>query len=197
MNAKHVFAALAVLGLAGCSSDRVVLLPGEDGASSGAVAILADNGGTRAVIDRAYADARIGSDSVDQQTISAAAVEREHGALIRALPSPPRKFVFYFREGTTVLTAESQAKIGALFEEVKARPGADVQVVGHTSTLGSARSNDRLSLQRAQLIAKFLIDRGLDRSLVRVAGRGERELLVPTADGVRNARNRRVEILVR
>jgi outer membrane protein OmpA-like peptidoglycan-associated protein len=187
-----------LVGVAGCSQDRVLLLPGDDGqGSSGAVAVLSAKGGTRAVISRAYADASIGSDSVEQNITNAATVEKKYGALIKALPLPLRSFVAYFQEGTTEFTRESRQELDKLFAEVKSRPGADVQVVGHTSTLGSRPANDKLSLKRAKQIARLLIQRGLDPSLVRTAGRGERELLVKTKDGVRNARNRRVEILVR
>ena len=38
---------------------------------------------------------------------------------------------------------------------------------------------------------------GVARALINVAGRGERAPLVPTADGVAEARNRRVEIKLR
>jgi outer membrane protein OmpA-like peptidoglycan-associated protein len=187
-----------LMGVAACSQDRVLLLPGDDGqASSGSVAVLSAKGGTRAVIDRAYADASIGSDSVEQNITDAATVEKNYGALIEALPQPLRSFVAYFREGTTEIMRKSRPELGKLFAEVKSRPGADVQVVGHSSTLGSRTANDRLSLERAKQIARLLIQRGLDPSLLRAVGRGERELLVKTKDGVRNALNRRVEILVR
>jgi outer membrane protein OmpA-like peptidoglycan-associated protein len=195
----RIFLCLGLLmGAVGCSQDRVLLLPGADGqASSGAVAILSAKGDTRAVINQAYADASIGSDSVEQNISDAATVEKKYGALIKALPLPPKPFVLYFREGTTNLTEKSLLALENMFAEIKARPGADVQVIGHTSTLGSARRNDELSLQRATRIKKLLELRGLEEAMVRAAGRGERELLVKTKDGVRNARNRRVEILVR
>jgi outer membrane protein OmpA-like peptidoglycan-associated protein len=38
---------------------------------------------------------------------------------------------------------------------------------------------------------------GIAQARIRVETRGERELLVPTADGVAEAKNRRVEITVR
>lgn len=192
--APIVFAALLA---AGCAQDRVVLLPGEDGAKTGAVAVLTDDGKTAAVIDKPYSDARVGSDSASVSTTSAAAVKREHGALLDTLPRPPTSFVLYFREGTTVMVPESQRLLKEIFAEVAARPGADVQVVGHTSTLGLRADNDVLSRKRAREIADLLIRQGLDPKLVRAVGRGERELLVPTADEVRNAKNRRVEVMVR
>ncbi len=198
MRLRALFFAALLAGLAGCSQDRVLLLPGADGqASSGTVAVLSDRGETRAVINRAYADASVGSAGVDQKVTDAATVEKNYGALIEALPLPPRSFTLYFREGTTFLTEKSRPELVKLFAEIKARPGADVQVVGHTSTLGSREANDRLSLERAKQIAVLLNRRGLDSSLVRVAGRGERDLLVQTGDDVRNALNRRVEVLVR
>ncbi|MBG06465.1 MAG: hypothetical protein CMM59_20580 [Rhodospirillaceae bacterium] len=72
-----------------------------------------------------------------------------------------------------------------------------MQVTGHTDTLGSTKSNDRLSRKRAEEIRCVLIDQGLDPALVRAAGRGERELLVKTPDRTRNAKNRRVVVTVR
>ena len=72
-----------------------------------------------------------------------------------------------------------------------------MQVTGHTDTLDSGASNDALSLRRAKSIRELLIERGLIPDLVRAVGRGERELLVQTDDGIRNAKNRRVEVTVR
>ena len=100
--------------------------------------------------------------------------------------------------GITKYAAEQLGEV--VFIELKdagERSGADVQVTGHTDTLGSGADNDALSLRRAQSIRELLIDRGLKPELVRAAGRGERELLEQTGDGVRNAKNRRVEVTVR
>ncbi|MBC8240897.1 MAG: OmpA family protein [Alphaproteobacteria bacterium] len=197
MSLKVVILAGLLLGVAGCAQDRLLLLPGKGQTSSGAVAVLTEKGETKSVIDRVYADARIGSGGVQQNTTDAAAVEKRHGALLEALPRPPETFLLYFKIGTVELQPKSRPELEKLFAEVRSRPGADVQVVGHTSTLGSVRRNDRLSFARAKEIAELLVQRGLDPSLVRAVGRGERELLVKTKDGVSNALNRRVEVLVR
>lgn len=70
-------------------------------------------------------------------------------------------------------------------------------MTGHTDTVGSDADNDRLSLERAVAVKRMLIQQGLQTKFVRATGRGERELLIPTADGVREPGNRRVEVLVR
>jgi outer membrane protein OmpA-like peptidoglycan-associated protein len=46
-------------------------------------------------------------------------------------------------------------------------------------------------------VKQQLIRLGFDPARITVAGRGKRELLVPTGDNVAAARNRRAEILVR
>jgi outer membrane protein OmpA-like peptidoglycan-associated protein len=72
-----------------------------------------------------------------------------------------------------------------------------VQITGHTDTVGSTADNDVLSLKRAGEIREALAVQGLNLTITRAVGRGERELLVPTPDNTAEPRNRRVEIIVR
>jgi len=53
-----------------------------------------------------------------------------------------------------------------------------------------------LSRRRAAIVANDLISHGIARDSIRFVGRGEADPLVPTADGVREPRNCRVEIKV-
>ena len=57
--------------------------------------------------------------------------------------------------------------------------------------------NDTLSLKRAETVRTALIAAGIAAGQIEIAGRGERELAVQTADEIAEERNRRVEILVR
>lgn len=72
-----------------------------------------------------------------------------------------------------------------------------IHIVGHTDTSGSAEHNQSLSERRASAVASYEISQGLPAGRVREEGRGERELLVRTADGVKEARNRRVDIIIK
>ena len=74
---------------------------------------------------------------------------------------------------------------------------SEVQITGHTDTVGSDDSNDRLSYERAVEIRAELVKQGLPVAAAKVTGRGERELLVQTADGVSEQANRRVEVILR
>ena len=73
----------------------------------------------------------------------------------------------------------------------------DVVVIGHTDKVGTDAINDPLSRQRAEVVRNALLARGIAADKVQAIGRGKREPVVATAEGVAEARNRRVEIQVR
>ena len=107
-------------------------------------------------------------------------------------------FVVRFETGSaTKLTAESAAVLEQLNKALVNWPAPQLMIVGHTDRVGTAQANDGLSLKRAQSVAQLLIERGMAAQQIESAGRGEREPLVETADGVANATNRRVEITLR
>jgi hypothetical protein len=74
-------------------------------------------------------------------------------------------------------------------------PGC-VVIVGSTDTVGDAAENLRLSLRRAEWARDQLMARGVSEGVLRVAGLGETNLLIPTDDETPEPRNRRVEIFL-
>lgn len=196
-----VFLALWAVGVAVIwpegATEQVVLLPSESGSSSGALVVLDTEGNEQARLDSPYRTAYLGDGVVETAEGDSAAVDQQFGTLIGDLPPPPRTFVLYYLEGTTTLTPESQPVLQTLLTEVIDRPGAQVQVTGHTDTVGSTADNDQLSRDRATSVREELIGIGIEQDMIIAVGRGERELLVPTEDNVRDPSNRRVEITVR
>jgi len=198
------WAALAATLLAACAApepaappvpvDSVILLPEQDGRAS---AVILTQGGRQVLLDAPYAGARTGPAGPQPFASNAAGVQAQFGAVLAALPPRPASFVLYFTEGRDTLTDDSGALIEKVFAEIAARPAPDVAVIGHTDSVGAQAANDSLSLQRAESVRRELIRRGIPAENIRASGRGERELLVPTADNVAEARNRRVEIIVR
>ncbi|MFN0161268.1 MAG: OmpA family protein [Burkholderiales bacterium] len=176
-------------------TDSVVLLPEPGGRDT---AVTLRQGDAAVVLTQPYAGAQAGSGAAPRGFQSSAAEVRERfGAALAAQPPRPTSFTLNFVLGSDALTEESRAVVERVFAEIANRPAPDVVVVGHTDTVGSGPSNDALSLTRAESIARELIRRGIAPANVRASGRGERELLVPTADNVAEPRNRRVEIIVR
>ena len=182
--------------LAGCAKNElIVLLPDENG-EVGALDV-SNKGGTVA-LTKALAAARAGEDSVEATKVSQDEVQKTFAAALAAEPPAPVSYVLYFRSGTTTLMAGSEAQLRAMLADARGRAAVDIQVTGHTDTVGSLERNDRLALKRAEAVVAWLIsDSGVDPQMIRAVGRGEREPLVPTGDNVAEARNRRVEIFVR
>lgn len=74
--------------------------------------------------------------------------------------------------------------------------GYRFRVEGHTDSVGDAAMNQDLSERRAAAVRDFLVQRhGVDPGRIEVLGLGEQQLLVPTADGVDEPRNRRVQVV--
>lgn len=187
----------AILALAGCAHSSMVLLP-DEGGGHGEVSIRKLNRPAAAtIVNVPNTRASIGASRPSIRPLGAKGLKPEEAALLSALPPPARSFTLYFHEGTTQMIAESVPVLDQLRAEIARRPGAEVQVTGHTDTVGSDADNDRLSLRRAREILNLLASKGFDRSIMTAVGRGERELKVPTADNVSNPVNRRVEVIVR
>jgi outer membrane protein OmpA-like peptidoglycan-associated protein len=191
--------ALAALA-AGCASAPTTpalfaVVPGADG-HVGSIVVRTDRG--ERVIDSAYGAQRLKADgSVEASRLTAADVRREFGATLDALPGKPATFMLYFLEGKDELTQDSKTEMEKVFGELKRRPLPDIVVIGHTDTVGGLAFNDRLSLARAERLREMMIGLGIPSERISAAGRGKRELLVPTEDNISEPRNRRVEINVR
>ena len=187
----------AFLLTAACSTarTRVVLLPDKDG-TTGAIAVL--QGEKETVLDAPMTSAEVGAwGQIEKGAVTPDEVQQKFSQALAAQPPDPISFVLYFEEGTTVVLPESRGTLTALFSEVDARQAVEVQVTGHTDTVGQREDNDHLSTKRAETIKQMLIEKGLRASFIRAVGRGERQLLIPTADNVAEIKNRRVEVIVR
>jgi outer membrane protein OmpA-like peptidoglycan-associated protein len=199
MASRAALAALALLLLMGCAKpmrdDLYVLMPDQEG-KTGVLSV--ESGGQQAVLDRPYASARV----TEPGRVAAGAVTEQEarqafGAALEAQPARPSSFLLYFLEGRDELTPDSRQLLGRIVDEIARRPAPEIVVIGHTDRVGAVPYNDALSLQRAERVRDELVKVGIAADRIRVAGRGEREPLVPTADEVAEARNRRVEINVR
>jgi outer membrane protein OmpA-like peptidoglycan-associated protein len=197
MTARIIPALVLTALAAGCAStptDKVVLLPHADGTSG---AVVVKQGEHQAVLDSPYASARTSSKGPTTGRETPEAVRKQFGAALDAQAPAPKSFTVYFLLNSDEFTDESKSAVTDLLAEMAHRPSPEITAIGHTDRLGPDQVNDTLSLQRAQRVKELLIQRGVAAERISVAGRGERELLVPTADEVAEPRNRRVEINVR
>jgi OOP family OmpA-OmpF porin len=187
---------VALLLLSACATQQgsVVLLPERDG---NATALVVSQGSQQLPLAEPYAAAHLTSGGPQAYRSSAAEVQAYFAAALAAQPLPPTQFTLYFVEGKDEFTDESKRTIDGIFAAIAQRPVPDLLVVGHTDKVGTDAYNDALSRQRAEVVRNALLARGIAPDKVLAIGRGKREPIVPTPDGVAEARNRRVEIQVR
>jgi len=113
------------------------------------------------------------------------------------ITGPNGDVVFVVGRDAFMIRPESRVELDKVFAELKHRPLPDVAVIGHTDTVGGLEYNDKLSRARAERMRDMLVELGIPPERIQAAGRGKRELLVPTEDNISEPRNRRVEINVR
>jgi outer membrane protein OmpA-like peptidoglycan-associated protein len=101
-----------------------------------------------------------------------------------------------FATGSTVISPSFQATLNQVADSMTRYPNSLIDVYGHTDTVGTTASNQRLSEERARAVTNYLVSRGVASGRVRWQGFGETQLRVQTGDNVNEPLNRRVEIKV-
>ncbi len=124
------------------------------------------------------------------------------GAPAPAAPPPPvvgptpAQYIVFFDFDRATLTAQALTTIKQAAAAAKSGNKTRIGVTGHTDRAGSDAYNMALSLRRANAVKDALVREGIPATGITVVGRGESQPLVPTADGVREPQNRRVEIVL-
>ena len=108
----------------------------------------------------------------------------------------PPSFMVFFDWDRSNLSAQALATIKQAADAFRAKGNARITATGHTDTSGPESYNMALSLRRANAVKDALVQNGVPAQAITVVGMGEKGLLVPTADGVREPQNRRVEIVI-
>ena len=100
-------------------------------------------------------------------------------------------YLVFFDFDKSAIGEGGENVINAVFDEIQARNLTTINIVGHTDTSGSDAYNQRLAMRRANAVKDTLVSMGVPAGNITTEGRGESELLVQTADGIREPANRR------
>jgi outer membrane protein OmpA-like peptidoglycan-associated protein len=179
------------------SQNVFVLLPEPTGESSG---IVVRNQAGSQDLTLPYQAVRVDRNDVAPSapfTLDLPEVRRIFGSAMDVLPVPEVQFALHFDEGRDVLNAESEALIPAILDAIRERHSTDITVTGHTDTVADSQYNYQLGLRRAERVVEILKGQGVKASDIFASSHGDADLLVKTARGVAEARNRRVEVIVR
>jgi len=99
-----------------------------------------------------------------------------------------------FEPGSVSLTADSRTSLAELIQLLRAYPQFKIRVAGHTDNTGRPEVNLRISKQRAQAVANYLLQRRVGRDQVISQGYGATRPIASNESEEGRARNRRIEI---
>ena len=108
-----------------------------------------------------------------------------------------RTYLVFFDWDRADLTPRARQVVAEAARATTRTQVTRIEVDGYTDTSGTAAYNQGLSTRRAQTVAAELERNGVPRAAITTQGFGQTRLLVPTAAGVREPQNRRVEIILK
>lgn len=100
-----------------------------------------------------------------------------------------------FESGSDDLTAEGEAVLDGAVAYLLDNP-VDVEIQGHTDSIGPSEPNQRLSERRATTVLEYLVANGVDEALLTAVGFGEDEPVADNDTPEGRAENRRIEFRV-
>jgi len=149
---------------------------------------------------RSATDARSAADA-------AAARAMEVGTKLDAEVAASRRLVFEvtlsedqgnFRFGRTELPDEAKGRLDELVAQLKSDPrGVYIEIEGHTDSVGSKALNERLGLERAESVKRYLYEQHqVPLHKINVISYGEEKPVAPNTNRQGRAQNRRVVVRV-
>jgi outer membrane protein OmpA-like peptidoglycan-associated protein len=102
-----------------------------------------------------------------------------------------------FKADSAILQNSEKEKLKKIAQILSAFPDNDLLISGHTALAGNAESRQKLSEERANSVAEFLIELGVkDAHHIFTQGFGATKPIAPNTNTAGMARNRRVEITI-
>lgn len=152
---------------------------------------------------RAHREERdVGTPDSAQERTETAAIEpeRRQAAVDQcqdALRQAVNRGVIHFARASADLDGSSRPTLDELARIAKSCPDVLIEIEGHTDAEGTPERNARLSRRRAEAVAEYLAEAGVDAQKLSAVGYGETRPVAPNDTPANRARNRRIEFAVR
>jgi OmpA-OmpF porin, OOP family len=112
---------------------------------------------------------------------------------------PPQTFTLenvFFETGKSILRAESNNALNDMVEIMKLKPGLVIEISGHTDNVGTPESNLKLSLDRANAVKNYLVQRGVATTRMTTKGYGDLQPSATNDTEEGRKKNRRTEVKI-
>jgi outer membrane protein OmpA-like peptidoglycan-associated protein len=114
----------------------------------------------------------------------------------RMPPLPP--FVLTginFDTGKATIRPESSVQLDIVYEFMKYKKSAHVEISGHTDNVGKSKANKALSAKRAEACRAYLVSKGIDGGHITAVGYGDERPVAPNDTDEHRQKNRRIEVV--
>jgi outer membrane protein OmpA-like peptidoglycan-associated protein len=176
-------------GLGGAAAGGVLgrVIGGKSGTAKGAIIGAAVGGGAGALIGR-----RMDKQAAElKREMAGAKVERVGEGIKITFDSG-----LLFAKNSAALTSAAQENIKELAQTLIKYGDTNVIVEGHTDNSGTDAINDPLSQRRAQAVANYTQQQGVDASRFTVSGYGSKQPIADNSTEAGRVANRRVEVAI-
>ncbi|SRR5579883_463310 len=100
-----------------------------------------------------------------------------------------------FFSGRADISPESVLALREVAAMLDDHPDWRIRVTGHTDNVGTKEANNALSLRRATAVVSWLVNRGIKRTRLEIAGLGDADPVAPNDTEEGRAKNRRIELV--
>ena len=101
-----------------------------------------------------------------------------------------------FQQSTSQLLEESYAELNMVADMMRSNSNMNVELAGHTDNRGSQELNLKLSIDRVNMVKKYLVEKGIDAKRITGLGYGGSKPLSKDSSKEAHKLNRRVEFIV-
>lgn len=131
--------------------------------------------------------------------VTAPAGEVIETPVIEEKPPVPALFLMArirFAENAYTLDASQKSQLDKAVETLALYPEAKVRVEGHTDNVGTRQANEKLSRERAEMVKKYLVDKGVSEERIITVAYGEDMPVDTNKNAKGRANNRRVDVIM-
>jgi outer membrane protein OmpA-like peptidoglycan-associated protein len=100
-----------------------------------------------------------------------------------------------FRNNSPEMSFNSYQYIEPLIRQLKQSPEVEIEIRGHTDTLGGLSKNLSLTQMRAEAVRQYLISKGIDSRRIRAVGLGATDPIADNRTAAGRTKNRRIEVV--
>ena len=101
-----------------------------------------------------------------------------------------------FATNSSQLSASSRDALTKFATSLKNSPETDITIYGHTDNTGTRTVNERISKERAEAVANFLVGNGIARNRITTEGLAFDQPVADNSTAEGRAKNRRVEVYI-